>query len=392
MNLMESPAKKSPPKARTSKKSPLREWLDSVLFAVVAATLIRFFTFEAYAIPTPSMENSLMVGDFLFVSKLHYGIRTPITPLQIPLTHQKIWGTDIPSYSSAIQLPSFRLPGFSRVKNGDVVVFNYPPRLPGEPNYPTDLKTNYIKRCIGIPGDVVEIRDEAIQVNGKPLVVPRRAQSSYLLRTKQALDERFFRKYGIVNDFNSAEGPFINWQSVETYDEASRTSQPIGYQIHARREAVEQLKQFDWVEGIEPLREAPGQKGPGVYGSAAYDWNQDNYGPLTIPKKGMTVPINRQTLVIYGPVIQRYEGQANVSLSPDQLLIDGKAISSYTFKQDYYFMMGDNRHNSEDSRYWGFVPEDHIVGKAVFVWMSIDPAPATAWQSIRWNRLFRLVD
>ena len=377
-----------PPRA---KKSPVREWFDSVLFAVVAATLIRFLTFEAYAIPTPSMENSLMVGDYLFVSKLHYGIRTPKTPLQVPLTHQKIWGTELPSYSTAIQLPIYRLPGFTHIKNGDVVVFNYPPPKAGEPAYPTDLKTNFIKRCIGIPGDVIEIRQEQVFINGKLFPTPPRSETTYFVKTNEVLDERFFRKYDIVNDFKSPEGPFINWQPLESVNDATKTPMLVGYRVNMTQAVREKFAEFDWVKGIEPMREPVDQVTPGIYGGSAHAWNQDNYGPLTVPKKDVTVPINKHTISVYGPVIQRYEENSGVLITPTGIRINGQPITTYTFKQDYYFMMGDNRHNSEDSRYWGFVPEDHIVGKAVFVWMSIDPVPADIWHKIRWNRLFRVI-
>nr|WP_293844632.1 signal peptidase I [uncultured Arsenicibacter sp.] len=374
-----------------ARKSPLREWIDSVLFAVVAATLIRFLVMEAFAIPTPSMESNLMVGDYLFVSKLHYGSRTPQTPLQMPLTHQKIWGTNIPSFSTAIQLPTFRLPGFTQVKNGDVVVFNYPPLRPNEPDYPKDLRTNYIKRCIGIPGDVVQIRQEQVFINGKAAPLPERAQTTWFMKTTEVLDDHFFRQYAIVNDFNSPEGPFINWQPVEVQNAATKASELIGYRINTSRAMLDKIKALDWVKGVEPLTEPAGQTGPGIYGSSVYAWNQDNFGPLTVPKKGMTVPVNRETIALYGPVISRYEDNANVVQTPTSITIGGKAVTEYTFKQDYYFMMGDNRHNSEDSRYWGFVPEDHVVGKAVFVWMSVDPAPENVWRKIRWNRLFRVI-
>ncbi|WP_138989632.1 signal peptidase I [Larkinella sp. C7] len=374
------------------KKSFLREWLDSILFAVIAATLIRFLTFEAYAIPTPSMENSLLVGDFLFVSKLHYGSRTPQTPLQVPLTHQKIWGTEIPSYSDLIQLPTYRLPGFTTVKNGDVVVFNFPPPKAGEPDYPMDLRTNLIKRCIGIPGDQLEIRQEQVYVNGKAFPTPVRAETSYFMRTTEVLNERFFRKYNIINDYKSAEGPFINWQPIEEYNEATKASVLVGYSVTTTPEVIAKLKELAWVKGIERMTEPAGQRAPGIYGGSAFAWNRDNFGPLTVPKKGQTVPINPQTLAVYGTLISRQEGNEKVEMTANSLTINGQPITSYTFKQDYYFMMGDNRHNSDDSRYWGFVPENHIVGKAVFVWMSIDPDPATVWAKIRWNRLFRLIE
>ncbi|GAB3316677.1 hypothetical protein GCM10027299_07220 [Larkinella ripae] len=374
------------------KKSFLREWFDSLLFAVIAATLIRFLTFEAYAIPTPSMENSLMVGDFLFVSKLHYGIRTPKTPLQVPLTHQTIWGTKIPSYSDLIQLPSFRLPGFTQVKNGDVVVFNFPPPKPGEPDHPVDLRTNLIKRCIGIPGDKLEVRQETVYINGQVFPAPARSQTTYFIRTTEVLNERFFRKYNIVNDYVSAEGPFVNWQPVEAASEANPAPALVGYQVTTTAETIAKIRELDWVQSVERLTEPAGQAEPGIYGGAAQAWNRDNFGPLTIPKAGMTIPINAKTVALYGQVISRYDGNENVVVTPTGVTVDGKPLSSYTFEQDYYFMMGDNRHNSDDSRYWGFVPKDHIVGKAVFVWMSIDPTPATAWAKIRWNRLFRVIE
>jgi signal peptidase I len=176
------------------KKSAVREWFDSILFAVVAATLIRWLFFEAFTIPTPSMENSLLVGDFLFVSKLHYGTRTPKTPLQVPLTHQTIWGTNIPSYTDAVQLPQYRLPGFSEVKRGDVVVFNYPPEL----QHPVDLKTNYIKRCMGLPGDKLEVRDLQVYANGTAVENPVRMENEYFVATTTAVNEaKVFKENGI---------------------------------------------------------------------------------------------------------------------------------------------------------------------------------------------------
>lgn len=373
---------------KKTRRSPVQEWFHSLLFAVVAATLIRFLTLEAFAIPTPSMEHSLMVGDFLFVSKLHYGIRTPQTPLQVPLTHQKIWGTQIPSYTDLIQLPTYRLPGFTQVRSGDVVVFNFPPPKPGEPDYPMDLRTYLIKRCIGTPGDIVEIRNEGVLVNGKRMEVPAGAQTSYLLRTPEELDERFFRKYDIVNDFASKEGPFINWQPVEEQDSTGAVHR-IGYQILTTGERAAELKALEWVKGVEPMTQPPGQPEAGIYGTPVYSWNRDNFGPLLIPKKGMTIPVNIRTLAVYGPLIRRYEHLKKVEVEGATLRLDGNPVTSYTFSQNYYFMMGDNRHNSDDSRYWGMVPEDHVVGKAVFVWMSLDPTPADIWHTVRWSRLFR---
>ena len=375
------------------KKSPIREWLDSVLFAVVAATLIRWLFMEAFTIPTPSMENSLMVGDFLFVSKLHYGTRTPRTPLQVPLTHQKIWGTNIPSYSTAIQLPSYRLPGFTHVKNGDVVVFNVPPRYLNENiDYPVDLKTNYIKRCIGIPGDVLEVRQREVYINGKLFPSPPRSEQRYFIKTTEVLDANFFRKYDIVNDYRDLNQPTENWKPLEQYNDSTKASTMVGYSVNTTKAVIDQFKGFSWVKGVEPMMDKPGDMSPGVYGTPTFKWNHDNFGPITVPKEGATISINAQTIALYGSVIELYEGNENVVTTATSITVGGKPIASYTFKQDYYFMMGDNRDNSLDSRFWGFVPEDHIVGKAVFVWMSLDPNPANVWNKIRWNRLFRTID
>jgi signal peptidase I len=351
------------------KKGFFREWGDAILFAVVAATLIRWATFEAYTIPTPSMESSLLVGDYLFVSKLHYGPRTPITPLQVPLTHQTIWGTSIPSYSDIIQLKQYRLPGFTSVKNNDVVVFN----VPFEDQHPSDLRTNYIKRCVGIAGDVLEVRDMQVYVNGKPAKNPEGMQNRYLLETSSMLDADFFRNLGI-----SLAG-----------------IQPIqgGYVVDCTPAQAEKFKGMDFIKTVHLDKDVPGRADAEVYPHtpSLLKWNRDNYGPIMIPKEGQTIKLTPENTAIYETVIRKYEGNKNVGFENGIVSIDGKPISEYTFKQDYYFMMGDNRHNSADSRYWGFVPEDHIVGKAVLVWMSMDPNGGVSGK-IRWNRIFNLID
>ncbi|RRB06787.1 signal peptidase I [Larkinella rosea] len=367
-------------KRSEKKKSPFREWIDSIVFAVVAATLIRWLFMEAFTIPTPSMEKSLLVGDFLFVSKLHYGTRTPKTPLQVPLTHQKIWGTEIPSYLDWIQLPQFRLPGFSSVKQGDVVVFNYPPE-----EYPTDLKTNYIKRCIAVGGDVLEVRDRKVFVNGQVFPDPVKSETEYFLKTNSVISAKVFKRYDIT-DFE---------QSTETYGDTIAANDASGYRIHTTPETAALLKQQDFVQGIDAISSAKGMVNPfqPVYPqSSLFPWNVDNYGPITVPKEGATIQLDEKNIALYGPVIQKYEDNEKVELDGKSVKIDGKVITSYTFKQNYYFMMGDNRHNSADSRYWGFVPADHIVGKAVFIWMSIDPNPESVLKKIRWNRLFRIIE
>jgi len=364
----------------TNKKSAVREWFDSVLFAVIAATLIRWLFFEAFTIPTPSMENSLLVGDFLFVSKLHYGTRTPKTPLQVPLTHQTIWGTNIPSYTDAVQLPSFRLPGFSDVKRGDVVVFNYPPEL----QHPVDLKTNYIKRCMGLPGDKLEVRDLQVYANGKAVENPVRMENEYFVATSTAVNEAKVFKDNGISEFNSYQ---------ETFNDTIASNDQPGYLVYTTVELAAKLKQYDFVKGVTLVKASKEISEPMLYpNSSLFKWNRDNYGPVTIPAKGMTVQLTPENVALYSTVIKNYEGNENVEINDNTIKVNGKAISSYTFGQDYYFMMGDNRHNSADSRYWGFVPKDHIVGKAVFVWMSIDPAPTSFFGKIRWNRLFRIIN
>ncbi|NIJ53683.1 signal peptidase I [Dyadobacter arcticus] len=370
----------SSPIQTRKKKSPIREWFDSILFAVIAATLIRWLFFEAFTIPTPSMENSLLVGDFLFVSKLHYGTRTPKTPLQVPLTHQTIWGTNIPSYTDAIQLPQYRLPGFSDVKRGDVVVFNYPPEL----QHPLDLKTNYIKRCVGLPGDRLEVRDLQVYANGVAEENPVRMENEYFVATSTTVNETKVFKENGVSEYNAY---------TESYNDTIPSNDQQGYLLFTTVEIAAKLKAYDFVKSITLVKSSRDISEPMLFPtSTLFKWNRDNYGPVTVPKKGVTVPLTPENVAMYGTVIKHYEENEDVVVDEKSIKIAGKVIDAYTFKQDYFFMMGDNRHNSADSRYWGFVPKDHIVGKAVFVWMSIDPNPTSLFNKIRWNRLFRVIN
>jgi signal peptidase I len=387
-------------KTQPVQKSAFREWIDSIVFAVVAATLIRFFFFEAYTIPTPSMESSLMVGDFLFVSKMHYGVRTPKTPLQVPLTHQKIWGTDLPSYSTLLDLPIKRLPGFSEVKQGDAVVFNVPNYLP-DGDAPVDLRTYYIKRCIGTPGNTLEIRDTQVFINGKPMENPARMQHEYLLKVKETLNDEFFDNYDITNGVDATGQPNFNWQEVQLTSQDSSIVGLHDYVVNTYSSNIEEFKKLKSFVSVEILKAPKGtpdgedsmtkdDASTAMFGKS-YVWNKDNYGPLLIPKEGSTIQLDSINVDKYKYVIKYYEGNKDVVIDGYTIKIDGKIIKSYTFKQDYYFMMGDNRHHSADSRYWGFVPADHVVGKAVFVWMSLDPNKS--WFSkIRWSRLFRFVE
>ncbi len=353
------------------KKSATREWVDALVFAVIAASLIRWLLLEPFTIPTASMEKSLLVGDFLFVSKMHYGTRIPKTIIQMPLTHQKIWGTEIPSYNDAIQLPYYRLPGFSDVERNDVVVFNYPIEF----QYPTDLKTNYIKRAVGIPGDVIEIKMGDLSINGEPAFKPEEMQFSYDITTNRPLNVEFFKEYG------------VNQESFGIFPNGS------GYVVFgATDDVIKRLEASPVVTSATKRIHPIGVEQAGVFPDGPLlGWNRDNYGPLKIPGEGWTIELTNENVVQYGSTIKNYEGLESVEIKDGQLFIDGVKTESYTFKQDYYFMMGDNRHDSLDSRYWGFVPEDHIVGKAWFLWLSLDKYESM-FNKIRWNRFFKGIE
>ncbi|MHA7878055.1 MAG: signal peptidase I [Bacteroidota bacterium] len=349
-----------------SKPSKFREWFHALVFAVVVASTVRWLMMEAFTIPTSSMEQTLLAGDFIFVSKLHYGARIPRTPLQVPLTHQTIGGTTIPSYLDWIQLPHYRLPGFSHVKRGDKVVFNYPMQL----DKPVDLRTYYIKRCVGLPGDILRIHDAQVYVNDMPQIQYPGLQYRYYLKTTSILSEQFFRRYAI------------------------REYLPVqdGYLVYATPDTVKQLEARTSIQEVHRLVTPQGVVDAQLYpSSTTCPWNIDNFGPTTVPAKGMTIPINTATLAQYERVITYHEGHKDVHIDHDQLWIDGKPVAAYTFKQDYYFMMGDNRHNSEDTRFWGFVPQDHIVGKAVFILFSLDP-DKQFFNKVRWKRIAQLVN
>ena len=355
------------------KKSVRREWADAIGFAIVAASIIRWGFMEAYTIPTPSMENSLLVGDFLFVSKYHYGPRTPKTLLQVPLTHQKVWGTELQSYLPWVELPQFRLPGLTSIQRNDVVVFNYPVE-----NHPRDLKTNYIKRCVGLPGDEIKIDDQVLYVNGELAFTPPKMQHAYVVFTNTTVRDRVFKNCGVITDINP-QGNNI-------------------YIIHAEEDAIECLNRLDFIKSIEPFKAEKGMPGnPAMKANwqvlQANNWNGDFFGPLQIPAEGMTIDITPETIVKYGWTIQKYEGHDpdDVVIDETSISINGETLSSYTFKQNYYFMMGDNRSNSEDSRFWGFVPEDHVVGKGYIIWLSVDK-DESFFSKIRWSRLLNLIE
>jgi signal peptidase I len=404
-------------------KSGIREWSDSILFAVLAATLIRWSTFEAFTIPTSSMEGTLMVGDYLFVSKLHYGPRSPITPLQVPLTHQNLWFTDktgdgttgTPSYVDWIQLPYFRFPGITEIKRNDIVVFNWPwdngkdvfPDL-GNINRkllrPTDLKTNYVKRCVAIPGDTLEIREQILMINGKPSTFDGVIQHSYLV----SVDKKFFDKqYGKFSPNN------LNDYAVSLCDEykirvesmrdqngyvmrAVRIPSEYDFYVNMSAEKAKTLKALPFISNVEVSYVKKGdfefRAGENLY-PVEKNSNLDNYGPIVMPKKGMTIPITKENLIMFERALLYFEGDGiEYRDNGSKLFVNGSEVKEYTFKQNYYYMIGDNRHGSYDSRTWGFVPESHIVGTPLMVWMSIeDTAGKDLLDRIRWERIFKWV-
>lgn len=397
-----------------SKKKPsiAREWTEAIVFAVVAATVIRTFFFEAFTIPTSSLEKSMMVGDYLFVSKISYGAKIPNTPLSFPFAHHTLPFTQsTKSYLEWFKLPYFRLPGFGSVKNNDIVVFNYPDgdtvalgaqdqsyyqlvRDNGwstvnnpnniDPNSrnpfgkvtarPPDKRENYVKRCIAIAGDKLEIKDAEVYINDKHIETPEHAQHYYYVKTKGQL-------FGSVEDDGYQRSLKMNDKLLDKLDiyvtEAGIKNiahDTTEYILNMPVSTVEKVRSIPGVISIEKQITEKGLYEKRVFPhNPSFSWNNDNFGPFTIPKKDVTVNIDTTNIALYNRVIINYEGN-KMLIKGDKIFINGQETKTYTFKMDYYFMMGDNRQNSADSRFWGVVPQDHIVGKPVFVWMSIkDP-------------------
>ncbi len=379
------------------------EWIDAIIFAVIAASFIRLFFIEAYTIPTSSMEKTLMVGDYLFVSKVSYGPKLPNTPLSFPFVHHTLpFCKTTKSYLTWIQNPYKRIAGFGHVKNNDVVVFNFPEgdtvalnqqagsyyqyvrsygrqAVWADKNFfgdivarPVDKRENYIKRCIGIPGDQVQIIDGQAYVNGKKQAYFPGVQYSYEITTDGSeINPKALDRLGIPMD--DRQSSYANKYQFPMTDQQAA-------QIKRFRNVVSVVKTLQprnlWDQSIFPF-------------ASQYPWNVDNFGPISIPKKGQTIQLNTYNLPLYQRVIVSYE-RHKLWVKDNQIYIDGKLATTYTFNMDYYWMQGDNRHNSADSRYWGFVPEDHIVGKAVFIWLSLDKDKSFLG-AIRWDRLFRFI-
>ncbi len=404
LGLKKSEVYVDPDKRPEINKGIIREWVDAIIFAVVAATIIRTFLLEAYTIPTSSMEKSLLVGDYLFVSKIAYGPKVPNTPLSFPFVHHTMpLTTSAKSYVEWIHLPYYRFPGFGQVEHNDAVVFNYPAgdtvstRFQSNVSYytlvkeygrkrvwtdkrnfgeivvrPVDKRENYVKRGIGMPGDTLQIIDRQVYLNGKKAVNPEKLQYQYNLTT---------------------DGSSINPKILERLDitEGGSTNVPGRFVYVLTEEAKNALERLPIVKSVEVLNEEEGKWYPEIFPfDSAYKWNRDNFGPLYIPRKGIPIRLNAKNIVLYNRLIRTYEGN-ELQVKGGKIFINGKETDSYTPRMDYYWMMGDNRHNSADSRYWGFVPEDHIVGKAEFIWLSISDNGGPLGWKIRWNRLFSLV-
>ena len=361
---------KSPFKKKTDapkvKKSKLREWVDALVFAVVAATIIRGLLFSAYAIPSGSMEGTELIGDYLFVSKISYGPRMPNTPLSIPFTEPTVFG--IKTYLDWIKLPYFRLPGISEVKKGDVVVFNKPEEADAKYDRPVDQRTALIKRCQATPGDELTIVNGQVYINGKASKNADESQTDYHITTDG-------------KEFNQQVFEDLNIKPSET-DQSAVT---IPYKN------VPVLKGYSNIKSVTPVFEPSGKYDPMIFPhNEKFKWNQDNFGPLVLPKKGYTVQLNDSTMALYRRAIELYENN-KVETNGKDIMINGKEATSYTFKMNYYWMMGDNRHNSLDCRFWGYVPEDHIVGKAMITFFSTD-STQDFFHKVRWNRILKPID
>ena len=363
--------KKKKPKYQKKQKSELKSWFDAILFAVIAATILRTFLIEAYTIPTSSMEKSMLVGDFLFVSKVAYGPRVPMTPIAFPLVHHTMPILGGKSYSESIQLPYHRMKGLGKIQRNDCVVFNWPAERLGRP---IDKKENYVKRCVGIPNDVLELKNGDLFVNGAPQdeFEGMKKQWHYNVKTKgSGLNPNI-----LLYKYDITEGGYGRNRNE--------------YNLTLTDDNRDALRAFANVTKIERKIENKDVYTDYIFPhDNKYKWNIDNFGPITIPSSGSKVNLSINNVSIYKDIIERYE-KNKIEIIDDNIYINDKIATNYTFKMNYYWMMGDNRHNSADSRFWGFVPENHIVGKALFTWMSWDKN-AKGLKKIRWNRLFRSV-
>lgn len=395
-----------PVEDKKAKKPWAKEWGEAAVFAVIAATLIRTFFFEAFVIPSSSMEGTLLVGDYLFVSKMSYGAKVPSIPLTVPFTHNTLPFTETtPSYLDWVELPYMRLPALSDVKRNDIVVFNFPEgdtvwksnrnssyyqemrdfaiaRTGGNTDairkqwiendeivvHPVDKEDNYVKRCVGTPGDMIEVRNKVLYVNGQPAMRPQNIQYSYDVVGN--INSETLAQSGI----ESQPGPAGYDLRVWVTDKELELLRPSVSKLHENIDVFDSVVAMgaSFINGnTDPYVTNAYFEAYNVFPHRpdVYKWTRDNFGPLRIPKKGMTVHLTPDSISFWDRAIKVYEGNS-LEYKNGQFILNGQPATTYTFKEDYYWMMGDNRHNSLDSRYWGYVPADHIVGKPVFVWFS----------------------
>lgn len=428
------------------KKSTVREWGDAVVFAVIAASIIRTYFLEAFTIPTASMEKTLLIGDYLFVSKMAYGPKVPQTPLSFPFAHHTLPLTDIPSYLEWMKLDYNRLPGFGDVERNDIVVFNYPEgdtvtvELQSNMSYnqlmriyvlyfgeenarhfiwegipkkfhntpqvndiqrflsnfdmtegraikiiregfdmtvrPVDKREHYIKRCVAVPGDEIFIKNSKLFINGETAYIPPMFQFNWMISSEASLNQGLMKER--MDIYLSDSDPLKSLQN--------RNFPPYIYKLPMTLDAISQMEGYNSVNSVNINMHHPAVSPEGSIfpNQLETDWTVDNWGKLTVPKEDATVELTIETLPFYERIISVYEGH-ELRIIDGKIMVDGSEKNTYTFEMDYYFMMGDNRHNSADSRYWGFVPGDHIVGKAAFIWLSLDPEGG-----IRFDRMFSI--
>ena len=417
-------------KSKNKNIRKVAEWVDAILFALIAVYLINLFIFQNYKIPSSSLEKTLLVGDHLFVSKLSYGPRVPNTPLSFPLTQHTFPIINTKSYIEWPQWDYKRLVGLGQVKRNDIVVFNFPAgdtvavNVPNPDYYdlmnyygwdqvntdkatfgeviyrPVDRRENYVKRCIGMPGDSLQIIENETYINGELLPFAEHVQLNYFVETNgQIFTEKQFRDLDVSPDDYNKSLRLWSAQSTDAIDMANlfemigiKRNEQNGYNpvycVPLTKQSLEKLKAAGWARSIHIEKDIFGGN---TYPYGLYTgWTRDNFGPIWIPNKGASIALTPENIALYNRCIVNYEGNT-MTQSEGKVYINGQLANSYTFKYDYYFMMGDNRHKSLDSRSWGFVPEDHVVGKPILVWLSIDKDRGWFDGRIRWNRLFKSV-
>ena len=396
------------------------EWIDAIVYAVVLVYFIFLFAFQNFQIPTPSLEKSMLVGDFLLVSKANYGPRLPQTPLHFPLAQHTLPIVNTKSYCDAWQLPYKRLKGLGSIERNDIVVFNFPTgdtvasKMPNPDYYtlvhyfgreavhrdkqrfgdiiyrPVDRREAYVKRCIGLPGEVFELRNNVTYIDGEAIASPRKMQLNYFVKTTGGkLSERVFEAWGISVDDrlyvnNSPNAPYL-FASLGITSNADGTYNPV-YHFPLTQEMLAQVEASELVEQVVV---EPGEMGGEVFPlDAAYQWTRADFGPLWIPAKGATLDLTADNYKLYERAIRTYEGN-KLEMRNGTIYLNDEPATQYTFKMDYYMMLGDNRDNSADSRYWGFVPEDHVIGEPVLVLISLDKDKGWFNGKFRWDRFMR---